>query len=230
MESCYLCHSQTEDYQEQVDALTQKGVKVLYCQCNISNSDDRIRMFEEIKREFGQLNALVNNAGVAPNVRNDILDATEDSYDRVMDINLKGPHFLTQLAANYMIEQKQQKPEDPFYIVNITSVSSSVASVNRGEYCISKAGQSMSTQLWAVRLGEFDIPVYEVRPGVIKTDMTSGVTGKYDQMIEDGLCIQKRWGFPEDIGKVVTSMLRGDLGYSTGQVINVDGGMLVDRL
>jgi NAD(P)-dependent dehydrogenase (short-subunit alcohol dehydrogenase family) len=135
-----------------------------------------------------------------------------------------------QKAANWMVRQKQNQKEFSGSIVNISSISATVASVNRGEYCISKAGISMATQLFAVRLGEFDIPVYEVRPGIIDTDMTAGAKEKYDILIEKGLCLQKRWGTPEDVGKVVASLASGNFGYSTGQVIMVDGGMTISRL
>jgi len=172
----------------------------------------------------------VNNAGVAPKVRADILEATEESYDWVMNINLKGPYFLTQAVANWMIAQCKKDADFAGCIVNISSISATVASPSRGEYCLSKAGVSMATRLWATRLGEFNIPVYEVRPGVIKTDMTATVQEKYDKLIAEGLMVQARWGYPEDIGKAVASLVRGDLAYSTGQVIMVDGGMTLQRL
>ncbi len=226
-----ICATRTAaDYAKEMDALRQRGVRVLYCQCDVSDSAARQRMLDAIKAEYGQLNALVNNAGVAPEVRADILEATEDSFARLLRINLQGPYFLTQAGANYMVEQKRADGGQPFYIVNVSSISAEVASTGRGEYCISKAGVSMATKLWAARLGEFDIPVYEVRPGVIKTDMTACVQEKYDKLISGGLCVQARWGFPADIGKTVAMMLRGDIHYSTGQVINVDGGMTLPRL
>ncbi|MBP5621257.1 MAG: 3-ketoacyl-ACP reductase [Thermoguttaceae bacterium] len=206
------------------------NVRALYVQCDVSNRDDRQAMFDKILEEFGELNALTNNAGVAPLVRADILNATEDSFDRVMNINLKGPYFLTQLVANYMVEQKKKDVNFDAAIVNIGSVSATVASVSRGEYCLSKAGVAMSTLLWAVRLAEFGIPVYEIRPGIIKSDMTAAVTAKYDKLIAEGLTLQPRWGFPEDVGKATASLLRGDFPYSTGQVINVGGGMDIGRL
>ncbi|MBR5758161.1 MAG: 3-ketoacyl-ACP reductase [Thermoguttaceae bacterium] len=206
------------------------NVRALYVQCDVSNKDERHAMFDKVLEEFGELNALTNNAGVAPLVRADILDATEDSFDRVMNINLKGPYFLTQLVANYMIEQKKRNADFNAAIINIGSVSATVASVSRGEYCMSKAAVAMATLLWAVRLAEFGIPVYEIRPGIIKSDMTAAVTAKYDKLIAEGLTIQPRWGFPEDVGKAVASLLRGDFPYSTGQVINVGGGMDIGRL
>jgi NAD(P)-dependent dehydrogenase (short-subunit alcohol dehydrogenase family) len=167
---------------------------------------------------------------VAPKVRADILEATEESYERVMKINLQGPYFLTQAAANWMVEQQKADASFGGCIVNISSVSATVASTSRGEYCISKAGVSMATQLWAARLGEFNIPVYEIRPGIIQTDMTAAVKEKYDKLIGQGLLVQARWGVPEDIGKAVAMLARGDLAYSTGQVILVDGGQTVQRL
>lgn len=205
-------------------------VRALYTQCDVSNKEDRESTFRKVVDEFGELNALVNNAGVAPLVRADILEATEESYDRVMNINLKGPYFLTQLVANYMVKQKKADPSFNASIINICSVSATVASVSRGEYCLSKAGVAMATRLWAVRLAEYDIPVYEIRPGIIKSDMTSAVTAKYDKLIAEGLTLQARWGLPEDVGKATASLLRGDFPYSTGQAIDVGGGLEIGRL
>lgn len=215
--------------QDKLKELEETGAKVLYCQANISSSTDRARMLAEIKRFFGRLDVLVNNAGIAPRERKDILEASEESFSELVDTNLKGPYFLTQSVANWMIDQKKEKGFRGS-IINISSISAIVASVNRGEYCIAKAGVSMATQLFAVRLAEFDIPVYEVRPGIIHTDMTAGVTEKYDRLIEGGLTLQKRWGYPEDVGKAVLALVKGYLPYSTGQIINVEGGMLTHRL
>ena len=215
---------------EVIASLKANGGDVVYIQGNIGAKEDRDRMLKEIKTHYGQLNVLVNNAGVAPKERRDVLETTEDSYDYVMGINLKGPYFLTQIAASWMVEQKNNDQNWEGCIINVSSISATVASVNRGEYCVSKAGLSMVTQLFAVRLGEHDIPVYEVRPGVTATDMTSGVKEKYDKMIAEGLCVQKRWGLPEDVGKAVASLSRGDFPYSTGQVIMVDGGLTISRL
>ncbi len=221
------------DESQVTDAITElksQGAKVLYCQGDIGSAEARTAMLDKVREKFGRLNVLVNNAGVAPKQRNDILQATEESYNYVMDTNLKGPYFLTQSAANWMVEQKQQSPDSFLSIINIGSISATVASVNRGEYCLSKTGIAMLTTLFATRLGEHDIPVYEVRPGVTKTDMTSGVTEKYDQLIADGLCVTPRWGYPEDVGKAVVALARGDFPYSTGQVIMVDGGLTLPRL
>lgn len=206
------------------------GVKVIYAQGDISSLKGRNSVFGKVISEFGSLNVLVNNAGIAPKERKDILEATEESYDHVMNVNLKGPYFLTQAFANHMVEQKKADKDFECCIINVSSVSASVASVNRGEYCMSKAGIAMATKLWAARLGEFDIPVYEIQPGIIKTDMTAGVTEKYDKLFASGLSIQKRWGLPEDIGKVAVAMASGLMPYSTGQVVLVDGGMNVQRL
>ncbi len=206
------------------------GVGVLYCRADVAERADREAMLAALRERFGRLDVLVNNAGVAPRARTDILDATEESYDRVMRTNLQGPYFLTQAAAGWMIEQRRARSDLRFCIVNVSSVSAVMASVSRGEYCLSKAGVAMATRLWAARLGEFDIPVYEVRPGVIETDMTAGVKEKYDRLIGEGLCVQARWGRPDDVGRAVAMLARGDLPYSTGQVLMVDGGMTLPRL
>lgn len=216
------------------DALKQlesAGAEVLYCRADVSSAEDRAEMLGAIKEKFGRLDVLVNNAGVAPRVRADILEATEESFEWVMKINLQGPYFLTQAVANWMLEQKKADEAFNGCIINIASMSSGVASPSRGEYCVSKAGMSMMTRLFAVRLGEFNIPVYEIRPGIIKTDMTAVVTEKYDRLIfEEGILVQNRWGLPEDIAKTAAMMARGDIAYSTGQVITVDGGFTLQRL
>ena len=200
------------------------GVEAAYFQCDISDSNARQRCVGDIIARFGDIGALINNAGVAPKVRADILEMTEESYDFVMNINLRGSFFFTQLVARKMAEQRYGT------IVNIGSCSATVASVSRGEYCMSKAGVGMATKLWAVRMAEFGVNVYEIRPGIIETDMTSVVKGKYDKLISEGLTLQPRWGYPEDIAKVTASLLRGDFAYSTGQIINIDGGMNIERL
>ena len=213
-----------------VKKLEDIGARVVYCRGDLASSSDRSNIIGRVKETFGRLHVLVNNAGIAPRERRDILEATEESFDEVISTNLKGNYFLTQLAANWMIAQKKGDPQFQGSIINVSSISATVASVNRGEYCISKAGISMATQLFAVRLGEYDIPVFEVRPGVISTDMTSGVKEKYDKLIEQGLCVTKRWGFPDDVGKAVRALASGDFPYSTGQVIMVDGGLTLSRL
>ena len=218
------------DVEEVVQKLRDFGNDVIYCRGNISSSTDRENMIRQVKKHYGKLHILINNAGVAPKERKDILDATEESFDEVISTNLKGPYFLMQKAANWMIEQKKNDQEFTGCIINISSISATMASVNRGEYCVSKAGISMATKLFATRLGEFNIPVFEVRPGVIHTDMTAGVKEKYDKLIEEGLCIQQRWGEPADVGKVVAALAKSDFMYSTGQVIMVDGGLTIPRL
>ena len=219
-----------KDVQGELDKVQEKGGSVLYVQADISLSHERIRLIDEIKSEYGRLDLLVNNAGVAPKERLDILEATEDSFDRVIGINLKGPYFLTQLAANWMIEQKQTHEERNPKIVNISSISAFTSSPSRGEYCISKAGISMMTKLYADRLAEYGIQVFEIRPGVIETDMTKTVKEKYDRLINEGMTPIKRWGVPEDIGKTVAAIATGAFPFSTGEVIHVDGGFHLHRL
>jgi NAD(P)-dependent dehydrogenase (short-subunit alcohol dehydrogenase family) len=206
------------------------GAEVMYRVCDVADRGARDSLLAAVRDRFGRLHVLVNNAGVAPADRKDLLDATEESFDRVVGINLRGPYFLTQAAARWMVEQRRESASFAGCIVNISSVSAVAASVNRGEYCIAKAGLSMATQLWAARLGEFGIPVYEVRPGIVRTDMTAGVTEKYDRLIAGGLLVQPRWGEPDDVGRAVAMLARGDLAYSTGQVIDVDGGLAIRRL
>jgi NAD(P)-dependent dehydrogenase (short-subunit alcohol dehydrogenase family) len=213
-----------------VAELRELGAEAMYVQADISETAARKKLLEAVREQFGRLHVLVNNAGVAPKVRADILEAGEESFEWVLKVNLQGPYFLTQQCAQWMIEQKNAGPQWRGCIVNISSVSATVASVNRGEYCISKAGVAMATQLWAARLGEYDIPVYEIRPGIIRTDMTAGVLGKYDKLITEGLLIQKRWGLPEDVGKAAAMLARGDMSYSTGQILMVDGGLTLRRL
>ncbi|GAB4015277.1 3-ketoacyl-ACP reductase [Spirosoma koreense] len=213
-----------------LNALRALGAEVIYCPGDVASRDDRRTILETVKDHFGRLHVLVNNAGVAPKERRDILEATEESFQHVLSTNLQGPYFLTQAVANWMIEQQADSATFTGCIINISSVSATVASVNRGEYCVAKAGVSMATQLFAARLGEFNIPVYEVRPGIIQTDMTAGVTAKYDKLIADGLSVQKRWGYPDDVGRAVAALALGSFPYSTGQVIMVDGGMTIPRL
>jgi len=213
-----------------LDELKSGGIDVTYVRGDISSAVSRDDMISAVKKKFGYLNLLVNNAGMAPRERKDILEAGEESYDEIMHVNLKGPYFLTQSTANLMIDVKKKDPGFDACIITISSVSATLASVNRGDYCLSKAGLAMMTQLFAARLGEYNIPVYEIRPGIVSTDMTSGVKEKYNKMIDEGLLIQKRWGKPEDIGKIVSMLARGDLAYSSGQVIMADGGMTVGRL
>ncbi len=215
---------------ETLDELRAFGIRTLYCQGDVSKREDRESMLTRIRGEFGQLNFLVNNAGVAPRERRDLLEATEDSFEHVLLTNLQGPYFLSQAVAHWLIEQKKEEGEFFGALINISSISATVASVNRGEYCVSKAGMAMMTKLYAARLGAFEIPVYEVRPGVIETDMTAAVKTKYDRLFDQGLALQARWGQPADVGKIVRALVKGMLPYSTGQVIMADGGLTLPRL
>ncbi|NBC11498.1 MAG: 3-ketoacyl-ACP reductase [Planctomycetes bacterium] len=208
------------------------GGEALTVQANIASTDDHARLLDAATSKFGPITSLINNAGVAPKVRADVLTMTEDSYDFVMDTNLKGPYLLSQRVANHMIEAGASA-DTLKTIVNIGSISAYAASVNRGEYCLSKAGMGMMTALFAARLAEHGINVYEVRPGVIATDMTGAVKAKYDKLIledERGISPIRRWGRPDDIGKAVAALARGDLPFSTGEVINVDGGFHLKTL
>ena len=213
----------------------QKEIGKLGAECeifpgDISCAEDRKKLMDLTKTKFGRCDMLVNNAGVAPSKRTDILEASEESFDKVLGINLKGPYFLTQLAANWMIEQKKEHSERSFRIINVSSISAYTSSPARGEYCISKAGVSMMTKLYADRLAEFNIGVFEIMPGIIATDMTSVVKDKYDKLIAEGLTPTRRWGKTEDVAKAVASIAEGKLDFSTGQVINVDGGFHLRRL
>ena len=213
-----------------INKLASSGNKVRYYQSDVSKREDHKSLLNSIKSDFGKLNLLINNAGVGPINRLDILEAEEESFDRLIHINLKGPYFLTKDTAKWMIQQKNDGADEFFSIINIGSVSAEAASVTRGDYCISKAGISMVTKLWAARLGEYNIPVYEIQPGIIKTDLTSSVTEKYDKLIDEGLLVQSRWGYPLDVGKAAASLARGDMAFSTGQIIRVDGGLTLQRL
>ena len=222
------------------------SIRAEICQADISVAADRLGLVRFTKEKFGRIDLLVNNAGVAPHVRADLLDATEESFDRLLAINARGPFFLTQLVAKQMIEEVGRRsgraqissgdqgsagasPYQP-KIVTITSISAYTASVNRGDYCVSKAALSMLTPLFAARLAEHGIGVFEIRPGIIATDMTGPVKEKYDQLIANGLTPIKRWGTPEDIGKAVAAVACGAFPFSTGEVLNVDGGFHLRRL
>jgi len=197
----------------------------------LSSATERQAMIATMLGEFGRLDGLVNNAGIAPKVRADITEADEENFDEVIAVNLRGPYFLSQLAAKWWLAHPGQSLLPGGYkLVFVTSISVHTASVNRGEYCIAKAGLAMAAQLWSVRLAGEGVQVYEVRPGVMKTDMTAGVTDKYDKLIADGLVPQKRWGTPEDVGLSVAALCRGDFPFSTGTVIDVDGGFQLRRL
>ena len=221
----------SEAAEECLRLVREAGGDGITVQADIALAADRERLVREATTAYGRIHMLVNNAGVAPNERADILEAGEESFDRLININLKGPYFLTQRVARQMIAQTDS---DPFSapasdfgrprIVNITSVSAFAASVNRGDYCVAKAGLSMMTKLFAARLAEHEINVYEIQPGVIATDMTGGVKEKYDALIAAGAWPIKRWGAPEDVGRAVAAIARGDFPFSTGEVFTVDGG------
>ncbi|MET0413088.1 MAG: 3-ketoacyl-ACP reductase [Polyangiaceae bacterium] len=218
------------DVKDVLEGLRAQGTTVLYVRGDVSVDAERRQVLEHTLAQLGPPNLLVNNAGVAPRERRDLLELTPESYERVLGINLAGPLFLSQLVVREMLRARELDATFAACIVNVSSVSATVVSTNRAEYCIAKAGLAMVTQLFAARLGALGIPVYEVRPGVIKTDMTAGVVEKYDRLIEDGLCVQPRWGTPEDVGRAVAALARGDFPYSTGQVVMVDGGLTLPRL
>jgi NAD(P)-dependent dehydrogenase (short-subunit alcohol dehydrogenase family) len=232
--SLALCGSREIDQVSQelhhLKSQCSENQKTAYYRCDIGNRHDRQELVQKIRCDFHQLNLLVNNAGVAAKVRDDILTMTEENYDWLMKINAQGPFFLTQAIAQWMIEQKETNSEFFASIINISSISATAASLNRGEYCMSKAALSMTTQLWSLRLAEYGISVYEIRPGLIQSDMTASVTEKYSKLINDGFVPQRRWGVPEDVGRAVAMLARGDLAYSTGQVIMIDGGMMIPKL
>ena len=222
----------TGSREKNIDAirrLEEEGITVGYVQANVADHDDRLRIVSESVQLFGRIDVLVNNAGVAPLVRADLLEMTEESFDRVVGINTKGNMFLTQAVARQMIAQEPIEKRKGV-IVNISSCSSVVSSTSRGEYCVSKAGISMLTTLFADRLASEGILVHEVRPGVIATDMTSAVQAKYDRLIEDGLFPIARWGTPEDVAGAVSALVSNKFLYTTGNYIDVDGGFHIKRL
>ncbi len=206
------------------------GVEVVYAQGDVGDADSRRKIIETVAERFGRLDVLVNNAGVAPKLRADILEASEESFAELMRINAAGPYFLTQAAARWMIEQKAADDAFRGTIIFVTSVSAALASINRGDYCMSKAALSMAARLFCVRLAEYGINVYEIRPGIVATDMTAGVKAKYDKMIDEGLLLERRWGLPEDVGRIAAALASGDMPYCPGQIINMDGRMTVGKL
>jgi NAD(P)-dependent dehydrogenase (short-subunit alcohol dehydrogenase family) len=217
---------------EHVDSVVKElgvpGDRAEYWRADVGNPGDRTRLLSSVVARFGTIHALVNNAGRAPRVRADLLAADEVSFEEVLRTNLQGPYFLTQAVAQFFT--RQQADGAARAIVFVTSVSADMASPHRGEYCVSKAGLSMAAKLFAVRLADDGIPVYEVRPGIIATDMTASVKETYDARIADGLVPEGRWGQPEDVGRAVASLLRGEITYATGSIINVDGGLSIPRL
>ena len=222
--------SQSELSKSFLDEFSDNGHAVHYVQADISSPEDRMKLLQEIKT-IGRIDLLVNNAGVAPKERKDLLEATETSFDYIMNINLKGPYFLTQSIAKLMRQlQNQSLPNYRPKIINIGSISAYTSSIARGDYCLSKAGVEMMTKLYADRLSEFNIPVLEVRPGIIKTDMTNSVYEKYDTLFSNGLTPISRWGTPEDVAKCVSAIAQDYFPYSTGQIFNIDGGFHLKRL
>jgi 3-oxoacyl-[acyl-carrier protein] reductase len=213
-----------------LDGLRANDTRVQYFAADLADSADRCRLVDDIHDRCGIVTALVNNAGRAPRVRADILEATEESFDEVLRTNLRGPYFLTQAIARDQVARKRTDPGFPASITFITSVSAEMVSTARGEYCVSKAGLAMAAALFAARLAEYGISVYEVRPGIIATDMTAAVQQVYDTRIADGLVPERRWGQPADVGRVVAALARGDVPYATGTVIHVDGGLSIPRL
>lgn len=220
----------TEAAEDTLRAVEQAGGRSLLVQADVSSTIDRERLIDETLRHFGRIDALVNNAGMAPRQRVDLLDLSEASYDEVMAVNLKGPFFLTQRAAKTMIELIEAQTMPRGVIINMGSISAYTSSLNRAEYCVSKAGMAMMTQLYADRLAAHNINVYEIRPGIIDTDMTSVAKAKYDKLIAEGLTPIRRWGTPEDVGRAVAAIAEGAFPMSTGEVINVDGGFHLRRL
>ena len=215
---------------EVLDELKTAGAAVQYIQADLARRDDRVRLSDELRTHYGAINALVNNAGRAPRARVDLLEATEDSFEELIRTNLQGAYFLTQAIAREQLARRRADPTFSASIVFITSVSAELASPNRGDYCVSKAGLAMAARLFAARLAPEGIPVYEVRPGIIATDMTAGVKDVYDRRIADGLVPAGRWGQPDEVGRVVAALVRGDLIYATGTVVHVDGGLSLPRL
>jgi 3-oxoacyl-[acyl-carrier protein] reductase len=210
-----------------LDELRTQGGRVHYTQADIADASQRGHIVADVIGTLGTPSALVNNAGRGPRVRADLLNASEESFEELVRTNLQGPYFLTQAVANAMLADRSASRRG---IIFITSVSAEMASVQRGDYCVSKAGLAMTAKLFAVRLAQEGIPVFEVRPGIIATDMTAGVKEKYDERIAGGLIPDPRWGTPEDVGAAVAMLLRGDVRYATGSVLHVDGGLAIPRL
>ncbi len=224
--------SRVDKVQAVLDQLRQDGT-VLYTSGDMASAGDRCSFLEATLARFGRVDLLVNNAGVAPELRVDLLDMSEESYDRVMTINLKGPLFLSQIVAREMIRQEEQSAMPAGLrgmIINIGSISAEAISLNRAEYCLSKTGLAMATQLFAARLASEAIPVFEIRPGIVETDMTEKVRPRYDEMIEQGVFPIRRWGKPQDLADALSLLISGRLSYSTGECLHVDGGFHIRRL
>jgi NAD(P)-dependent dehydrogenase (short-subunit alcohol dehydrogenase family) len=227
-----LCGTRSADaVSDAIASLGRDGAEVTYTRMDVARVDEHEGFVSAARKRWGRINGLVNNAGRAPRVRADLLQATVESFDEVLATNLRGAYALTQRVAQVLVSQRANDAVSPAAIVFVTSVSATLASINRGEYCVSKAGLAMAAQLFALRLAEHEVGVYDVRPGIIETDMTAANKAVYDKRIADeGLVPERRWGTPEDVGRVVASLMRGDLPYATGSVITVDGGLSIPRL
>ncbi len=222
--------SRPEAAEETAALVADEGRETLLAQADISSTEDRASMIEETRSRFGRIDVLVNNAALAPRERVDLLESNEGHYDRTLDVNLKGPFFLTQSIARWMVEERLADSDRKLYIVNISSLSEYTSSVLRGDYCLAKAGLGMLTSLFADRLGEHNIPVNEIRPGIIATDMTAGAKEKYDKLFAEGLTPFRRWGQPEDVARAVRALVGGDFDFATGSAIDLDGGFHLHRL
>ena len=222
--------SRPEAAEETAALIADEGRETLLAQADISSTEDRASMIEETRSRFGRIDVLVNNAALAPRERVALLESSEEHYDRTLDVNLKGPFFLTQSIARWMVEERLADPGRKLYIVNISSLSEYTSSVLRGDYCLAKAGLGMLTSLFADRLGEHNIPVNEIRPGIIATDMTAGAKEKYDKLFAEGLTPFRRWGQPEDVARAVRALVGGDFDFATGSAIDLDGGFHLHRL
>ncbi|HTV02614.1 MAG TPA: 3-ketoacyl-ACP reductase [Luteitalea sp.] len=212
-------------------AATDAGQRFVAIKGDIGSRDDRAATLAQTLEAFGRVDALVNNAGMAPRVRADLTETSEASFEELLRVNLQGPFFLTQAVANHWLATRYASAlSTGFKVLFVTSISADTASINRGEYCISKAGLAMTSQLWALRLADQGVQVLELRPGIMATDMTAGVKGKYDALIAEGLVPQRRWGTAEDVGRAVRAVLAGAFPFSTGDVIHLDGGFHIRRL
>lgn len=229
----YVIVSATKDTADDViEEFRGEGIECEYIRCNVVDSEERKHLIDTVCEKFGRLDILVNNAGVAPKVKMDVLETTEESYDRVVNTNARSMYFMTQLAAGRMVSYIKDGALEDYHpkIINISSISAYATSTNRGEYCVSKAAISMTTKLFADRLAEYGIPVFEVRPGFILTDMMNASKERFGKMIEEGLTPIKRWGYPQDVADCVAVLASGRLDFATGQILNADGGYHLRRL
>ncbi|MDR1174906.1 MAG: 3-ketoacyl-ACP reductase [Treponema sp.] len=228
----FVILSATKDTADDVvDEMRRDNIDCEYIKCNVSDTDDRRRLFDDVCSNYGRIDVVVNNAGVAPEQRRDLLEVTAESYDRVLGINSRSLFFMCQLAAKKMIAFKNLGLNDYMpRIINISSISAYTSSLNRGEYCISKAAISMTTMLFADKLAEYGIPVFEIRPGFIMTDMIGPSKDKFGSLIDQGITPIKRFGLPQDVGDAVLALCSGLLDFATGQIINADGGFHLRRL